>query len=80
MEGMRGSRSSGSFSLQRNLRVDPRMNSLGCWRSCVCVCVCVCVWVGGWGRGGGEDCLALQCLCVYLNNYEHKCEFVCVQV
>ena len=30
---MRGSSSSGSFSLHRKRRVDPRMNSFGCCRS-----------------------------------------------
>lgn len=33
MDGIRGSRSSGSFSLQRNLKVDPRINSFGCCKS-----------------------------------------------
>lgn len=33
MAGMRGSSSSDSFSLHRNRRVEPRMNSLGCCRS-----------------------------------------------
>lgn len=34
MEGIRGSSNSGSFSLHRNRSVEPRMNSLGCCRSC----------------------------------------------
>jgi len=32
--GINGSSSSGSFSLQRNRSVEPRMNSFGCCKSC----------------------------------------------
>lgn len=34
MAGMRGSKSSASFSLHRNLSVEPLINSFGCCRSC----------------------------------------------
>ncbi|RNA17794.1 hypothetical protein BpHYR1_041017 [Brachionus plicatilis] len=33
IEGISGSRSSGSLSLHKNLRVEPRINSFGCCRS-----------------------------------------------